>query len=618
MSKDTSSSDDDSVVFLGIVTPQDRERMRQTENSITGNTNGNVEGHASGAIRTLKGNNNSDGSNEGKGKGIPSGFEVFNGSTAESTTTVMEKKKEKEEEKERKRANNNNDDKNFLVGECSKARERKPRGRPRNKKKTNEQVLDEMMNLLLRAGWQIGPNYEEKEVVFYDLKRKAYDSIFSAYDTVKKNYEGGKGKGRFYLQDFKFEPLLARDINKLRLSSSWEDYTKDDKEEKKKKKRKSDNDNNKKKKQERSMETERGKETVVYDDDDSDSDSDEDDPNDDTCLLCANKQEGTLICCDSCPSSFHLTCLKLLEVPAGDWYCSYCRCKFCGLINTSTSTCDNSMTLTCCFCEHHRYCSEKNNGGIRINHSNDALSFCGNRCRELFVRVQRLLGVKHEIGDGFSCTFISGSLRVPHTQVAEFNDKLLRALEIMHDGFKPDFDPKTGINFIRNVIYGCGVHENKVAEMPLITTHRMYRQKGMCSHFLKAIESVLSSLRVDLLVIPSVKERENTWISVFGFEPFDWETEIRIEKMKLLLCPDSVMLKKNIVRQVPNNNSSVKPVPNNRGDGNVVSRNNNGEGEGAAEGDDGKKKEKRESKKGSPLYTLEMLMKIGKNKSTRR
>ncbi|MED6106804.1 ribosomal 40S subunit protein S18B [Stylosanthes scabra] len=577
MSKDTSSSDDESVVFLGIVTPQDRERMhllmcQSDQNSITGNTNGNVGDH-------------------NKGKGIPSGFE-FNGySTEESTTTEPSGRG-------KKRATDNK--KNFQAGECSKSRrERKPRGRPRKNTKTNEQILDELINLLLKAGWQIGPDYEKKVVVFLDLKGKGYHSIFSAYKTLKKNYEGGKGKGRFYLRNFEFKPMQPRDITKLRLSSSPDDDNYD-----------------KKKKEQKRMEIRKGKEKVVSDSDSGFGSDSDDDPNDDTCLLYANKKEGTLICCDGCPSSFHLTCLKLREVPFGDWYCSYCLCKFCGLYGTTSNCYDHAMSLTCYFCEHtyHRYCSEKHDS-TQINHSNDSLSFCGNICRELFARVQRLLGVKHEIGDGFSCTFVSGSLRVPHTQVAELNDKLFSALQIMHDGFKPEFDPITGINFIRNVIYSCGVHENNIAEMPLITTRRMYRQQGMCSRFLKAIESVLSSLDVNLLVIPSVKERKNTWISVFGFEPFDWETGIRTQEMKLLLCPDSVMLKKNIhSRQVPNDverdqhnpNSSANPVP------------NTGEDEGGVEEDDDGKKKKKKKRESKPLYTLEMLMMMGKNKSARK
>ncbi|XP_055375001.1 nuclear receptor binding SET domain protein isoform X2 [Condylostylus longicornis] len=45
--------------------------------------------------------------------------------------------------------------------------------------------------------------------------------------------------------------------------------------------------------------------------------------NTDWCFLCS--QNGDLICCDTCPSSFHLSCLKLTQAPKDKFLCELCR-----------------------------------------------------------------------------------------------------------------------------------------------------------------------------------------------------------------------------------------------------------------------------------------------------
>ncbi|TMW68307.1 hypothetical protein Poli38472_005775 [Pythium oligandrum] len=59
--------------------------------------------------------------------------------------------------------------------------------------------------------------------------------------------------------------------------------------------------------------------------DGNDGDDSELDTNLDYCEVCL--KAGDLVCCDVCPRSFHLNCLKMKEtdLPEGDWQCAECR-----------------------------------------------------------------------------------------------------------------------------------------------------------------------------------------------------------------------------------------------------------------------------------------------------
>ncbi|KAI3890947.1 hypothetical protein MKW92_030691 [Papaver armeniacum] len=276
--------------------------------------------------------------------------------------------------------------------------------------------------------------------------------------------------------------------------------------------------------------------------------------NDDICSICHHG--GTLLLCDQCPSSFHLNCLGLEDVPVGNWFCPSCRCRICG--QQSKLDCDSEehptekKVLHCDQCNHEYHVECVRERGLsKLDHNNQNSNwYCSIRCEKIYAGLHKLLGKSVPVGkDNLSWTILKSTkdARQPfgpsEIEVAmECQSKLNVALAIMHECFEPIKDTRRDL--IEDVLFNktpkpiellgilhvileredeiisvaaVRIHDEKFAEVPLVCTRVQHRMQGMCRTLFNVLQEKLGQLEVERVILPAIPQVLQTWTTSFGF-----------------------------------------------------------------------------------------------------
>ncbi|KAM7252534.1 hypothetical protein ACFE04_024417 [Oxalis oulophora] len=297
---------------------------------------------------------------------------------------------------------------------------------------------------------------------------------------------------------------------------------------------------------------------------------DVDDPNDDSCGVCGDG--GEVLCCDNCPAAFHSRCLTIKELPEGDWYCPHCTCSKCGdLVKDKDSS---SPGFKCAQCDHKYHDACIKYGKISTEANSGKMMWCGKSCQQIYSNLTSLVGVVNNLKGGFSWMLlkcIHEEQIIPSKQAlrAYCNTKLAVALTIMEESFSGMHDSQTGIEMLPQVMYNWGsvfprlnyhgfysillekddviisvanirLHGTAVAEMPLIATAGKYRGQGMAWRLMTALEQMLVSMKVEMLVISAIPELESYWMKKHGFSHIEKDYQKNtnfMESFNSELCP---------------------------------------------------------------------------------
>ncbi|XP_042378520.1 uncharacterized protein LOC121971356 isoform X1 [Zingiber officinale] len=311
-----------------------------------------------------------------------------------------------------------------------------------------------------------------------------------------------------------------------------------------------------------------------------------DSQSDDTCSLCHGG--GTLILCDACPSTFHVSCIGLEEVPEGKWFCSCCLCCICGSSEFNSAEIITQKTILYCDqCQSEYHVGCLTNQGISVSDCATGNWFCSSKCSQIFLHLRNLVG-KPNLTTKRALTWTI--LHFERENVALENcdfetfpgywSKLHAAYKLLHECFTTMIEPRTQSDLLYDIIMNkeselrrlnfwgfytiilengddlvsvatFRVHTEKVAELPFVGTTEKYRRQGMCHILVEEIEKLLSDMGVERLCLPAVLSLVDTWTTSFGFSKMtDCERLQHLLDYSLLTFPGTTMCQK-ILRATP-------------------------------------------------------------------
>ncbi|KAI4373389.1 hypothetical protein MLD38_011518 [Melastoma candidum] len=276
------------------------------------------------------------------------------------------------------------------------------------------------------------------------------------------------------------------------------------------------------------------------------------DESDDICTVCHDG--GEMILCDQCPSTFHVKCVGLREVPDGEWFCPTCCCFSCNqrqFKQTFVGSTDGDIF----HCHRYHIGCLRAKGTDRPESIHEGRRYCSISCEKISENLDMLLEKAVTAGkDNLTWTLLKcperddASHDAPQTEAeAEIQSRLHLALDVMQECFETIEEPFTNSDLIEDVIFNrrsplhrlnfCGfytvllerndelisvatirIYGKRVAEVPLVGTRLQHRRHGMCRVLINMLEMVLKILGVERLVLPAVPGVLNTWTTSFGFK----------------------------------------------------------------------------------------------------